>query len=343
MTMPRQGTTQRASRLGLYGPFIALAIALAAWSAGWWWLKSEAESRLDVMAARQLGAGGAFTWKNRTVHGYPFRLDVDFTDIAWREPSGWAVAAPILKSEASAFAPGHWVAYAPDGAILGRPMGGAVKITAKALRASVSDLASHPAAFSLEGIGLAFTPAPDAAPYFLQSAAELHLHTRAGPTDQGAFLVELDRALPAPASALGRIAAGKTVTLVADATYSHAGAFTGPTWAGAVEAWAAAGGRLEMRRLHLAAGDAAFDGQGAGLSVSAEGRLEGALEANLRHGDRMLTAVAETGAVDPYAARLASAVLQSAPAGARGHTTLTFEAARTTLGPVALGAAPKVY
>ncbi len=341
MAMPKQ--PQQASRLGLYGPFIALAIALAAWSAGWWWLKGEAEQRLDALAARQLGVGGAFTWKSRTVHGYPFRLDVDFTNVAWREPSGWAVAAPTLKSEASAFMPGHWVAYAPDGAILGRPMGGAAKIAAKALRASLSDLASHPAAFSLEGIGLVFTPVPGASPYFLQSAAELHVRTRAGPSDQGAFLVELDRAMPAPASALGRIAAGKSVTLIADAIYSHAGAFSGPTWARAVDAWAAGGGRLEVRRLHLAAGDAAFDAQGAGLSVSADGRLDGALAVSLRHGDRMLTALAQTGAIDPYAARLAGAVLQTAPAGALAHTTLTFEAGRTTLGPVALGAAPKVY
>jgi hypothetical protein len=187
------------------------------------------------------------------------------------------------------------VAYAPDGAILGRPMGGAVRIAARVLRASLSNLESHPAAFSLEGLGLVFIPAVGAAPYFLQSAAELHLHTRAGPSDQGAFLVELDRAMPAPVSALGRIAAGKSVTLVADAIYSHAAAMGGPTWARAVD------------------------------------------------GDRMLTALAQTGAIDPYAARLAGAVLQSAPAGALDHTTLTFEAGRTTLGPVALGAAPKVY
>jgi len=343
MTMPRQGTPHRANRLGLYGPFIALAIALAAWSAGWWWLKGEAERRLDAVAARQLGAGGAFTWKSRTVHGYPFRLDVDFTDVAWREPSGWAVAAPALKSEASAFAPGHWVAYAPDGAIVGRPMGGAVRIAAKTLRASVSDLGRHPATVSLEGIGLVFTPAPGAAPYFLLSADQLHLHTRPGPSDQGALLVELDRALPTPTGALGSIAGGKSVTLVADAIYSRAGAFSGPTWARAVDAWAAAGGRLEMRRLHLAAGDAAFDAQGAALSVSVDGRLEGALDAHLRHGDRALTALAQTGVINAYAARLAGAVLQSAPAGALDHTTLTFEAGRTTLGPVALGAAPKVY
>jgi hypothetical protein len=222
-------------------------------------------------------------------------------------------------------------------------MGGAVRIAAKTLRASLSDLADHPAALSLEGIGLVFTPVPGAAPYFLRSAAELHAHTRAGPSDQGAFLAELDRAMPSPASVLGHIAAGKSVTLIADATYSHAGALKGPTWARAIDMWASAGGALEVRRLHLAAGDAAMDARGAGLSASGEGRLEGAVDVSLRHGERFLTALAQTGAVDPYAARLASAVLQAAPAGALDHTILTFEAGRTTLGPVALGAAPKVY
>ncbi|HEY1447088.1 MAG TPA: DUF2125 domain-containing protein [Caulobacteraceae bacterium] len=343
MTTSEKATPRRASRLGLYGPFVALAIALAAWSAGWWWLKGEAERALDGLAARQLGAGGALTWQSRSVHGYPFRLDVDFTDIAWREPSGWAIAAPKLKSEASAFASGHWVAFAPDGVILGRPTGGAVRITAKVLRASLSDQGRHPPTFSIEGIGLAFAPTPGAAPYFLLSAAELHVHTRAGPSDQGAFLFELDRATPSPGSALGRMAAGKSVTLVTDAIFSHAGALSGPTWARAIDAWSGAGGRLELRRLHLAAGDAAFDAHGAELSVGSDGRLEGTLDSSLRLGDRMLTALMETGVIDPAAARMAGAVLQAAPAGGAGHTTLTFQAGRTTLGPVAIGPAPKVY
>jgi hypothetical protein len=174
-------------------------------------------------------------------------------------------------------------------------------------------------------------------------AAELHIHTRAGPADQGAFLVELDRATPTPDSALGRIAAGKSVTLAADAIYSRAAGFAGPTWARAVDAWSGEGGRLELRRLHLAVGDAALDAHGDGLTASRDGRLDGMLDASVRQGDRMLTTLAQTGVVDPAAARMAEAVLQAAPAGGVGHTTLTFQAGRTTLGPVALGPAPKVY
>lgn len=341
MTMPKKATPP--SRLGLYGPFIAVAMALVAWSGGWWWMKAKAEQALDTVAAQRLAAGGSFVWRTRRIYGYPFRLDMDVTGLAWREPTGWALAAPTLKAEASVFAPGHWVAFAPDGAILGRPVGGAVRVTAKVLRASISDPGAHPPTFSLEGIGLVFAPAPGAAPFFLGDAAELHLHTRARPADQGAFFIELARATPAPQSALGRLAAGKTVTVTADGLYTRAGDLAGPSWARAIDAWTVAGGRLQVRRLRLTAGDNTLDAQGAGLSADGEGRLQGALDATLSHGDRMLSALAADGSLDPGAARIAAAVLLAAHTGTFDHATLTFQAGRTTVGPVALGAAPKVY
>ena len=342
MTMPRQATPPRASRLGLYGPFVAVAMALAAWSGGWWWMKAKAEQALDAVAAQRQAAGGSFAWRDRRISGYPFRLDVDLSGLAWREPTGWALAAPSLKAEASVFTPGHWVAFAPDGAILGRPLGGAVRITAKVLRASISDPTGHPPTVSIEGIGLAFAPAPGAAPYFLDDAAELHLHTRAGPADQGAFFFELDRATPAPQSVLGRLAGGKAVTFTADVLFTRAGDLAGSSWARAVDAWASAGGQLQVRRLRLTAGDTVLDAQGSGLSADGD-RLNGALQTTLSHGDRLLSALAASGSLDPGVARIAAAVLQAAHVGTLDHATLTFQAGRTTLGPVALGAAPKVY
>jgi hypothetical protein len=59
----------------------------------------------------------------------------------------------------------------------------------------------------------------------------------------------------------------------------------------------------------------------------------------LTHGEAALARLANAGVIDPAAARLAAVVV-----GARGGSaTLGFEAGRTTLGPVALAAAPKVY
>ena len=332
----------RARRLGHYGPFAALAIAVAAWSAGWLWLKSEVERRLDGAATDQQHAGGAFTWSHRRIYGFPFRIDVDFTDLTWRAPDGWGVAAPSLKTETFVFAPQHWVVMAPAGAALLRPAG-RVDVAAKVLRASLSDMTGHPPSFSLEGLGLAFTPVAGSAPYFVQSAAELHVHTRAGPADLAAFYVELDGATPTPDSPLGRVSAGKPVTLVADAIYSHARALAGTTRAAAIAAWAGAGGQLNMRQFRLQAGDSSLDGHGTNLSVDGDGRLEGDLNATLTRAADALTALAQAGVVDPAAAHTLGAVLSRARAGAADHVTLGFAAGRTTLGPVAVGPSPKVY
>jgi hypothetical protein len=326
-------------RLGLYGPFIVLAIAAAAGSFGWLWLKGETERKLDALSLN--AAGGGFTWVSRRVSGYPFHIDVDFRGATWRDPSGWGVTVPVLNAEASVFAPDHWVGVAPDGAVLTRPTNGSVRIFAKVLRASLSDLAAHPARFSLEGIGLAFSPVPGAAPYFLDRAGELHIHTRAGPADQGAFYAELDQATPRAGSPLAALAAGKPVSLIADAIYAHAGALAGASWADGVRAWSAGGGTIEARRVNLAAGGFRLDARGEGLTVGDDGRLQGALSAKLVHASQALASLADEGTIPPDVVRTATVALGAQ--GTNGPVDLNFQAGRMTLGPVALMPAPKVY
>ncbi|HXV01553.1 MAG TPA: DUF2125 domain-containing protein [Caulobacteraceae bacterium] len=326
-------------RLGLYGPFIALAIAAAAGTVGWLWLKSATERRLDALAARAARGGGAFTWASRRVGGFPFRLDVDFDSVTWRDASGWGVSVPVLKTEASVFAPGHWVAVAPAGAVLLRPAG-SVKVSAKVLRASLFDMDRRPASFSLEGIGLSFVPVPGAAPYFLSSAGEVHMHTRPGPTDQGAALIEFDRATPV-GGPLGAVSGGKPVSLVADGIWDHAHALAGPSWGDAGRSWSAAGGRIEVRRLRLTTTGPALEARGAGLGVDGDGRLEGVLSGHITQAPQVLTELAAAGIIAPDAARTAATAVTAL--GPAAPVTIEFQAGRMTLGPVALAPAPKVY
>src|SRR5579872_2767802 len=110
-------------RLGLYLPWGALLILAAGWSLAWLWMSGQTQSRLDAAAASLRKAGWAVAWDGRHVGGYPFRLDVDFTNLSVADPSGWAVALPALKSEAFAFAPTNWVFYAPSGLTFTRPDG----------------------------------------------------------------------------------------------------------------------------------------------------------------------------------------------------------------------------
>lgn len=221
-------------------------MALIAWGGGWLWMKARIEHSLDLTANQLKAGGGTLGWSRRRIGGYPFRFDVDFINIAWRGPDGWGLQAPEMKSESSVFAFGHWVAFAPAGISLLRPTGGRVDIGARVFRASVSGMDSHPPTFSLEGQGMTFAPAPNAAPFPLSSLEELHLHTRAGPSDLGAAYVELEGAR----SFSGGAPASATLNLI----YDHAAALTGQDWSAAHQAWSAAGGKVEIRQFQVRPG-----------------------------------------------------------------------------------------
>jgi hypothetical protein len=314
MTSP-DASPSKPRRLGLYAPFAVVAIGLIAWTGVWFHLKSEVSRRLYAFAHQAGASGGAFAWSRLTVDGWPFRLDAHLNGLYWGAPKGWALNAPRLEAEASAFTPDHWVIVAPDGLELVQPSGDKVEVAGKTLRASISHPGEHPPTISLEGLGLTFTPAPGAAPYFLTRADEVHLHTLAGPADQGAFYLELDGAQATPASLLGALTHGAPAMLSIDAVFDHARSLAAPSWPAGAAAWAAAGGRLEARTVKLAARGVALDATSAKLSLGPDGRLAGAFDANVR--------------------------IDDAPAA--GRTTLTFDGGRARLGPVDVGPAPRLY
>ena len=330
-------------RLGLYVPFVVLLAFALAWSVGWLWLRAEVLRGMDAARQSMAGSGRELDWASRSISGYPFRLDVTLTNPRLGDLSGWGLAAPTLNAEALVFAPTRWVAVTPAGVTIALPTRGEVIVKARVLRASLSNLNAHPPRISVEGIGLTFTAAPGADPFFLTAAGELHFHTRAGPGDQGAAYFELDQAKAPLSGLMGKIAAGRPVNLVADATYTHAASLTGADWASAVRAWSAAGGALNVRHLRLAAGDAVIDAQAGTLTVDDDGRLRGSLGASLRQAPRVLAVMGRQGTIAPEAAGAAAQVVGARGRGAVATVTLDFQAGQTTLGPAAIGPAPKVY
>ena len=343
MTLPDHAPPRKPRRLALWGPFVLLLIAAGAWSLAWVWLGAEALRGMDAQRASLREAGYQASWTSRALSGFPFRLDVELAGARVREPSGWAVAAPRLKAEAFVFSPRHWVAVAPDGVTVTRRTGGPVVVKAGVLRASLSDLGARPPRVSIEGLDLTFAAPPGADPFFITAAKAIHLHLRAGPGDQGAVYAELDEAKVRLLGLLGRIAAGKPVSLVADATYSHAGVLAGGDWPSAVRAWTRAGGALSVRRIDVAAGDAILDARSGSLGVGADGRLLGSLTATLRQAPRALAVMGQAGAITPEAASAAATVVGARSRDAVATVTLDFQAGQTTLGPAAVGPAPKVY
>jgi hypothetical protein len=342
MTAPDTPWRPRPRRLGLYVPFILLGLAVVALAVAWVWARGRIEAGLDAARSARPGSPVTMGFAALKISGFPFRLDLDLEGAQLADPSGWSLYAPRLEAEAYLFAPDHWVMFAPQGVVIGRRGAGPLVVTAKVLRASLSDLGRRPPRLSVEGLDLAFATPPGARPFLLRTAKEFHLHTKAGPDDQGAAYLEVDQADAQLTGLLARIAEGKPVSLLADVVYSHADALAGASVPQALRDWGNVGGAFDVRRLKVVAGQAMIESQPGALGVGPDGRLQGSLRLTLRQAAKVVGALGAQGDLAPDAARSALAVtgVGGAPAAA---LTLEFQAGRTTLGPVAIGPAPRLY
>src|SRR5580658_485362 len=72
------------SRFWLYAP-LALFLGLAAWAMIHWWSVATAlDNRLKAMNGHQAIPGVTVSWTSHTISGFPFRLDVGFSDLQVR-------------------------------------------------------------------------------------------------------------------------------------------------------------------------------------------------------------------------------------------------------------------
>lgn len=343
MPFAKRQPRPHANRLGLYAPFTLLLLAVILWSSGWLWMREQLYRGLDNFHASMTKAGYQVTWRARSVWGYPFRFDLGIDDLDIRARDGWRLTFPTVTAEAQFLSPGHWALVIPGGVALASRAGQRLDIHAKILRASLSDASAHPPRISIEAIGLALTGPATANPLFFTYAEEVHLHTRAGPDDQGAAYVEIDQAIVPKAGLLGCIADGGTVTLIVDTLFDHASSLNGSTWRAAVDRWRDDGGALHVRLMKLSAGRATLDASPGRLSVDTDGRLKGSLDVALKAASGALDAMATSRVITPDAAATARSSVDAAGPGAAHPAVLGFQIGRMMLGHAVIGTSPKVY
>ncbi|WP_374470989.1 DUF2125 domain-containing protein [Phenylobacterium sp.] len=332
------------SRLGLYIPFGIALLVVVAWTILWLWARGEARTRMDAAVADLKQAGYEVSWEDRSISGYPLRLSVTLTGARVREPSGWGLQAPLLEGDAYMHAPGHWMLAAPEGLTFVRPIGGPVAVRGETIRASLKDLDRTPPSFSLQGAKLTFQPTAGAQPFGLESADLVEFHLRPGPDDEGLVATEVKNGRARLSGLFGRIAGEKPVSIVWNSRVTKMSAFRGSDWPSAVRAWSDAGGQMRVVQAGVTAGDALLGSNAGTLNVGMDGRVRGTLDVTLKQAPMALGAMGQTGVIRPEAADAAAAVAQARQgAGEAARATINFQAGQTTLGPVALGPAPKVY
>ena len=342
--LPDKAHGRKRGRLGLYLPFALFLVLVIGWTAAWFYVRGEAARRMDATVAQLRQAGYQVTWRERSLGGYPFRLNVALTEAQVREPSGWALTSPRLEGQAFMHALGSWVLAAPQGLTFTRPVGGPVAVKGEVLHASLAGLERSPPRFSFEGTKLSFTPLAGAQPFALSAADRVELHLRPGPDDQAALLFRVDNGKARLSGLFARIAGERPVSIIWDSILTKTSGFRGSGWPSAVAAWSSGGGVMTVRQAGVTAGEAVIGSQSGTLRVGYDGRLAGAMDVSLRQAPRALGAMADTGMIPPETA-LAAAAVAAARQGTSdiARARVTFEAGRTTLGPVAIGPSPRVY
>lgn len=337
---------RKPNRWGLYVPFILAGALAAGWSGYWLYVRAEAAKQIDGQTAALRKTGYDIAWKERHIGGYPFRLNIEFTEVRIREPSGWALEVPRLETQAPAYALTNWLAAAPQGLTFVRPEGGPVEVKGRTIRASLTHPTEAPPHVSIEGEGLTFAPAAGAQPFALTAAKTVELHLRPSTRPDEAILrfrvVDGEARL---AGVFARIAGDKPISMVWESELTRIAGFEGGDWPSAVRAWSVKGGTIKVLQAGVTAGEAVMGAQPGGqLTVGNDGRLRGSLAVNLRQAPEALSAMGQSGVIAPERAVAAAAVAQAREeAGELAKATITFEAGQTTLGPVAIGPAPKVY
>lgn len=344
MSVPDTEPVRKHSRAGLFIPFILLLVAMVAWTGFWFWLRIQTADRMDETAEALRAAGYEVSWSERSIGGFPFRLNVTLTEPRIREPSGWALAAPRLESEAYIHGLGNWIFAAPEGLTFTRPVAGPVEVKGRVLRASLAGLDEAIPRFDFQGADLTFTPGAGAQPFSLSAAKLAEIHLRPAPEDQAGFFVEVKEGQARFSGLFANIAEDGEIALKWDSILTKASALRGADWPSAARAWADAGGTMQVQEAGLTAGEAVIGVRSGVLSVGDDGRLVGALETTLRQAPRALEAMGEGGVLPEETAETAAAVAAAREgADETAQATITFQAGRTTLGPVAIGPAPRVY
>lgn len=269
---------KRPSRTGLFLPYILLALVIAAWSAGWFWVRGKAASEMDAWIAREAAAGRTWTCADRTITGFPFRIELRCGALAFARADSRFTLGPITVV-VQVYQPRQGIleAAGPFHVEQGDLTG---DVTWTALEGSFHGAADGfvRASLVVDGIaGRVAGAAPDPLDF---SAGHLEFHARPTPgrfATDGAVDASLRVAqarVPVVDSFAGN---ADPADLALDATINRAATLRTGTVARELEAWRQAGGSLDVALLSLAKGNRRLQAHGQ-IDLDAAHRPQGTID-----------------------------------------------------------------
>ncbi|WP_375463357.1 DUF2125 domain-containing protein [uncultured Methylobacterium sp.] len=266
------------SRRGLFLPYILLLILALGWSAGWFYVRGKTASEIDAWIGREANAGRTWTCLDRTIGGYPFRIELRCAGLTLDRADGRFRLGP-LTAVAQVYQPRHvlMLAEGPFHVEQGNLVGDAAWTR---LEGSFHGASDGFVRASLVVDGPKVTVAGAAPEPIAVAARHFELHARPTPgrfASDGAVDVslQLSEALAPVADAfVGNTDPGD---IALDVTVNRASLLRTGTVARELERWRQADGSLEIAGLSLAKGDRRVQAKGS-LDIDSGHRPAGQLD-----------------------------------------------------------------
>lgn len=275
---------RRRSRFWLYAPFVLLVLIAAGWSGFWFYVQGQVTQTLDNALAREAQAGRTWTCADRSVGGYPFRIEVRCSSLTLTS-SRWGDAVNVQTGPSVAigqiYTPGLAILQVTGPLHANLPESRKLNLGWKQFEASV--------ALTLSGFErLSMVMAEPNAVLSLPGSAdetwrasEIEVHLRRNPARPVTDNV-MDIAISARGSVLPRLdeLLGNTQPgdLDLQASVTQSVAFRRGFNPDALETWRAAGGQVELAKLTSVKGAVRAEASGR-LMLDSAHRVAGEINA----------------------------------------------------------------
>ncbi|GJD99213.1 DUF2125 domain-containing protein [Methylobacterium isbiliense] len=276
-TDPRPARVRR-GRIGLFLPFGLLLLVVALWSAGWVWVRGRAAEEIDGWFAREAQAGRSWTCADRSVGGYPFRLELRCTALRFARSDVRFTVGPVV-AVAQVYQPRHVIVEATGpfhveqdgkvGDVEWRLLEGSAHLTQGGFQ-RVSLVVD-----GLKGQVAGVEPQPIA---FTAGHLEVHARPTPGRFDTDGAVDLSARVAKATLPLLDPLLGGpEPADLALDATVNRAAGVRTRPLAEELERWRVAGGSVDLTRLNAEKGKSRLQVQGS-LRLDEAHRLAGDLD-----------------------------------------------------------------
>jgi hypothetical protein len=350
MTDHAASVQHRRSRFWLFAPTVILALAASGWTAAWFVIRDQTARALDEWLTREASLGRQWSCLNRSVGGFPFRIEVECASLTLQRPNA-RVSLGAVSAVAQVYRPRHIIAYvsgplaATDGHITvtgnWRSLEASLRAAPEGLQ-RVSLVIEAPT-FGAKGI----TPDEIAV-----GAARVETHARPNPDrgpSQGAYdwSLQLVQAKIPPIDNL--VGDADPVDLDLRLTATQVRDAAARPWPAELDRWRQADGRVEIARLSLVKGMRGIEAKGE-IGLDEAHRLRGQFEASAAGLDTLLAkmfgapsglagALLAGGTRQPPAAQQAPASPtqpQATKPALKPLPPIRLEGGRLRLGPIAI-------